>query len=299
MADHSAHRDRAGEVRKVLLVEMLLNLLVSAAKGVYGLSIGSLAIAADGVHSLLDAASNIVGMIATGAAARPPDRGHPYGHGKIEILAAAGIGVAIALAAGRFAWSAVEGLIAGREPPATSLAGFVIIGGTFAVNLFVAIWEARKARQLQSEYLAADAAHTASDVFVTLGVMVAFLAAHLGVGWADPVGALVVIVVIARVAWQVLSSNLGILVDQAIIEAARVEAVVRAVPGVRGVHRVRSRGTRSAVHVDLHVLLDGDMSLRRAHEFSHDVEDAICGAFPEVVDVTVHSEPEEDGYEGL
>jgi divalent metal cation (Fe/Co/Zn/Cd) transporter len=71
------------------------------------------------------------------------------------------------------------------------------------------------------------------------------------------------------------------------------------VPGVRGVHRVRSRGTRAAVHVDLHVLLDGDLSLRRAHDFAHEVESAICAEFPEVVDVTVHTEPEEDGYEPL
>jgi cation diffusion facilitator family transporter len=292
-----AQRSRA--VRRVLVIEALLNLLVAGAKGVYGVMSGSLAVATDAVHSLLDAGNNVVGVVATRAAAAPPDRGHPYGHRKIEIVAAAGIGVLIALGAARFGWEAIEALIRGRDPVDTSAVGFAIIIGAWAINIFVAIWEARKARELDSAYLAADAKHTASDVLVTAAVLGAFTAAHFGVHWADPVGAILVLLVIARVAWQVLSANVTVLVDGAVVDPDRVIAIALGVSGVRGCHRVRSRGTEHAAHLDLHLLLQGDLPLRRAHDLAHQVEDAVKKALPHVVDVTVHMEPEEDGYEGL
>ena len=200
-------RDRA--ITRVLLVEMTLNLVVAAAKGIYGILAGSLALASDSVHSLMDAASNVVGLVVVKKAQKPPDQDHPYGHHKIEIVAAAGIGVLVGAAAIQFTWSAVEALLYGQPMPKASPAGFVIIGGTMAVNIFVATYEAIRAKQLNSPYLAADAKHTASDVLVTTAVLVAFLGSYLGISWADPVGALIVIVFITRVAWHILSDNIA------------------------------------------------------------------------------------------
>ncbi len=290
---------RTDAVKRVLWVTLALNLLVAAAKAIYGAWSGSLAIASDAVHSLVDAVSNVIGLLVVGAAARPPDSQHPYGHRKHEVVAAALIGVVIGVAALRFGWAAAEALLWGRPAPTTSLAGFVIIIGTWIINVFVAAYEGRKAKQLDSVYLAADAAHTASDVLVTAAVLLAFTAAHFGIGWADPIGAFVVLLMVGRVAWGILAGNVAVLVDAAVVPADEVRRVVMAVPGVRGCHRVRSRGPETAAHLDLHILLYADLSLRQAHELAHRAEDALREAFPALVDVVVHMEPHDDAPEPL
>ena len=286
-------------IQRVVVHILWLNLAVAAAKAVYGFWSGSLAVASDAIHSLLDAASNVIGLVALRLAASPPDSDHPYGHRKIEILAAALIGVLIVAGSVRFAWSAIDALAVGRKPPIVTVAGFVVMGGTLVVNLFVATFEARRGRQLRSPFLLADAGHTASDVAVTIAVVLSLVATRSGVTWADPVAALVVLVVIAHVAWRILSSNVGILLDRAVIDAAKVSAVVAGIKGVAGCHRVRSRGVEGAVHLDLHLLVDGDLPLKSAHEISHGVEEKLRAAFPGVVDVTIHIEPEGEPEEEL
>ena len=291
--------DRGRGVRRVLLVELCLNLIVAAAKGTYGAASGSLAVTTDAVHSLLDAAGNVLAMLALRASSAPPDRGHPYGHHKIEIVAAAAVGVLIAAGVGRFGWESLEALRGGREAPVVSAIGFVVVGGTFVVNVFVAVYERRRGKQLGSAFLLADSAHTASDVLVTIAVLLSLAGASLGFGWADPAAALVVLLVIARVAWQVLSGNVSILVDAAAVDPDHVTQIAVMTEGVRGCHRVRSRGTEFAAQVDLHLLFDNEISLWRAHAIAHDVEEALKREIPAIVDVTIHMEPEESGYEGL
>lgn len=302
-ADAALRRDavpgRERRVRRVVLWVLVLNLVVAAIKAVYGAASGSLAVATDAVHSLLDAAGNIVALIALRIAAQPPDRGHPYGHRKFEIVAAAAVGVLIAAGVLHFGWEAGQALFSARESTPPTLWGMGIIFGTFLINIAVAILERRRGRQLKSSFLIADAAHTASDVAVTAAVLVSMLLFRLGLSWADPVAALVVLAVIARVAWQILAGNVAVLVDAAAIDPDRVVAIAMLTPGVNGCHRVRSRGTELAAQVDLHILLANDISLRDAHAIAHKVEAALKAEIPAVVDVTIHMEPEEDGYENL
>lgn len=286
--------ERQRAIKRVLVIVLALNLLVAVAKAVYGMWAGSLVIAADALHSFVDAAANVAGLVALRWADAPPDRGHPYGHHKIEIAAAAGIGVLLALGALEFGRSAVDALLHGRQPPATSALGFAILIATWLINLFVATYEHRRAARLDSAYLAADAMHTASDLAVTAAVLIAYTAMHFGVGWADPAGALLVMAVIVRVTWHVLRENLSVLVDRAAIDPERVRAVVMTVPGVSGCHRVRSRGVARAAYVDLHLQVDGALPLHEAHALSHRVEDVLRRELPEVADVTIHVEPAGD-----
>ena len=290
---------RAAEVRRVLLWILLLNLIVLGAKAGYAVWSGSLALASDAVHSLVDSAANVIGLVVLHFAEAPPDPEHPYGHQKLEMVAAASIGVTVGVAALRFAGDAIEALLHSHAAPATSALGFVVIGGTWVVNLVVASYEARRARQTGSAFLAADAAHTGSDLFVTAGVLASFTATYLGITWADPVGALLIIVFVGRVAWRILSSNVTVLIDRAVVDSSRVAMVARAVNGVEDCHRVRSRGTSAAAHIDLHLLVDGDLPLRDAHDIAHTVEEALRREMPAIVDVTIHVEPAGDPEEEL
>lgn len=296
--EQNVHR-RGEEVRRVLVIVLVLNIAVAVAKAGYGILSGSLAIATDAVHSTVDASSNIIGLIVIYFASAPPDKAHPYGHHKLEIVAAAGIGIAIAYAAVRFTVSAIDALLYGAEPPETSAAGFALLVATLVVNIAVARYEARRAAELDSAYLAADASHTASDILVTCGVLASFAATHLGWQWADPAGALVVIAVVAHVAWTILRSNVSILIDRAAVDTAVITAAAMSVPGVLGCHRVRSRGTAGIVHLDMHVLVAGDLPLRDAHTIAHTVEDTLRRTIPGVIDVTIHVEPDDDEVEHL
>lgn len=277
-------------VRRVLLIELLLNLLVAGAKGVYGFISGSLSISADAVHSLVDAGANIVGIAVLREAAQPPDPEHPYGHRKFEVIAASLLGLAVGAVGINLGISAVGALL-DPQPPKTSIAGIVVILGTLVVNVFVASYEARKAKELESDFLAADAAHTASDILVTGTVLLSFLASHYGILWADAIGALFVVVVIMRVAWSILRRNLGALVDEAPVDANHIVELAMEVQGVRSCHKVRSRGLRDDFTVDLHLALDGACSLTEAHEVAHKVRTRIQEELPEA-DVTIQLEPD-------
>lgn len=291
--------ERKRAVQRVLVIVMVLNLAVAVAKALFGWWAGSLAIAADALHSFVDATGNVAGLVAMRWAAAPPDRQHPYGHQKIEIAAAAGIGVLIAVSALEFGRGAIDALLHGHTPPAVSAVGFAVIAGTWVVNAFVASYEHRQARDLASAYLAADAMHTASDLVVTGGVLLAYTGVYFGLAWADPVGALLIMVMVARVTWHVLTDNLSILVDHVVLDPERVRAVALAVPGVSGCHRVRSHGTSRAAYVDLHLQVAGDLSVDAAHALSHRVEEALQQELPGIADVTIHIEPAGDPPEAL
>ena len=154
-----ATRERAGEIRRVLGITLVLNLAVSAGKIVVGSLSASLAMVADGYHSLLDGANNVIGLIVVGWAAEPPDHDHPYGHRKFETAASLAIGLALLGLAYSVTEDALTGLASPQLPDIGPL-NWVVMGVTLAVNVFVARYESREGQRLQSDFLLADANHT-------------------------------------------------------------------------------------------------------------------------------------------
>jgi cation diffusion facilitator family transporter len=278
-------------VRRVLWITLVLNVAVSAGKVVVGHLSGSLAMVADGYHSLVDGSNNVLGLIVSAFAFRPPDAGHPYGHRKFETAATLVIGAALMT----LAWELLSGVL-GRtrtsELPAIGLLNWLVMAATIAVNLGVSWYEAREGRRLGSAFLVADATHTRADLYVSLGVVASFVAAKLGLAWADPAVAVAIAGIIAWQAGQILVSAFNVLTDRAPIRSAALEPLAASVPGVLRVHDVRTRGRRDAVFVDLTVHLDGRMSLGEAHGVADRIETALQTAHPEIVDVVVHLEPE-------
>jgi cation diffusion facilitator family transporter len=278
-------------VRRVLWVTLALNVAVSAGKVVVGHLSGSLAMVADGYHSLVDGSNNVLGLIVSAFAFRPPDAAHPYGHRKFETAATLVIGAALTA----LAWELLAGAL-GRatkpELPAIGLLNWLVMAATIAVNLGVSWYEAREGRRLRSAFLVADATHTRADLYVSLGVVLSFVAAKLGAVWADPFVAVAIAGIIAWQAGQILVSAFNVLTDRAPIRSAALEPLAASVPGVLKVHDLRTRGRRDAVFVDLTVHLDGRVTLHEAHEVADRIEAALQAAHPEIVDVVVHLEPE-------
>ncbi len=291
VAAHAPTRARAAAVRRVFLITLALNLLVAVVKGVYSLVSGSLTLGADTIHSVLDGSSNVLALLGMHFSSAPADAGHPYGHRKVEILAALGIGVLIAIGLFEIASSAVAALLGHRPAPVVGWTGFVLVGATMVVNFFVARYEHRRGHELVSPLLSADARHTHADLYASAAVLVSFVGARAGLSWTDGAGSLVLVVLVGRVAWEVFRDNIPSLLDAAVLDPARVTAIAGEIAGVKNIHRVRSRGTRWAVEVDLHMQVDADMKVEDAHRIAHLVEDELRSKLPELTDVVVHVEP--------
>jgi cation diffusion facilitator family transporter len=290
MAPADARNQVDAEVRRILIAVLWLNLAVAAAKLIYGAVSGSVAIRADGIHSLFDGGSNVVGLIALWIATRPPDDDHPYGHRKVESVAALLIGVSVVIGLLEVVRSIV-GAIRGQSHPEIGGGGFLVAGGTLAVNLAVSTWEGRAGRRLSSELLTADSRHTLGDSIATIGVMSGFAGVRMGYPTADLAAACVVSVLIGHTAWQVFRRAFHSLLDSVELDPRAVVATAMSLAGVVDCHAVRSRAAGGQVHVDLHIHVAPEMTVAAAHDLTHAVEGEIRRRFPNVADVIIHTEP--------
>lgn len=277
------------EVKNILVVVLVLNLLVAVAKLLVGWLSHSISMVADGFHSMTDTASNVVGLIGITVAQQPPDEDHPYGHRKFETLAALIIGALLAITAWEVLQSCFERLRSGASLRVTPLS-FWVMGVTIVINLGVSIWERRRGRELDSRILEADAMHTRSDVFTSLSVIASLVAARLGYPQLDVLAAVVITVVIAMTAFGILKENGMMLTDTALIPAEELRRAALGVEGVESVHKIRSRGGARGGHADLHVQVQADLVLDQAHEIGHRVADRLREEFG-LRDVLVHVEP--------
>jgi cation diffusion facilitator family transporter len=292
-AEHSP-RDRL--VARVLWTVLGVNVLVAVTKLVVGYRLHALALIADGLHSSLDASSNVVGLVGLAIATKPPDRGHPYGHRRFETLAALIIGLLIGAAFLEIVEKIVERVRGVGEAPRVSITTALIVTATIVINLLLSSYESRRGRALRSSVLEADSKHTLSDALAAGCVLVGFAGTALGWSWADGVAAIAVAVLIAYTAFKILSVNVAVLADHVRLDPYAVHAVATSVPGVFGAHRIRSRGSSDHVLLDLHVHLDPDLTLTEAHRKTHEVMDALKSAFPNLGDIVIHTEPA-DGRE--
>lgn len=269
-----------------------LNLLVAAAKLVYGVRSGSVAMTADGVQSLLDGLANVIGLAGIAIAARPPDREHHYGHERYETLAAVAIAGLMAISVVEIAQSAVDRWQSGDRPTVTALS-FAILLGTMAVNAGVSVWERRAARRWQSDLLQADARHTASDVVVSATVIVGLIGERLGLAGADAAVSLLVAGVIGWTAWVILREASLVLTDASFVEPHRLLAAIVAVPGVATAHNLRARSSGGRLWVEVHVTVDPDLRVKAAHEVATAVEAQIRREVGARTRTIVHVEPAE------
>ena len=287
-----SHAERSAQVRRVLAAILVANWVVAAAKLGFGIASRLASVTADGLHSFIDGGSNVLGLVAMSIAARPADEDHPYGHGKFEALASLGIGAMVGIGMLELGRMAFDALVHDRHPEVEPALLYVLVG-TLIVNLVVTRLERAYGERLNSPLLLADARHTLSDVFVSLAVIASVVLVQLRIRRADGVVALVVMLVVAYVAWGIIRQAVGILSDTARLDPARVEAMALRIPGVRRCWNVRSRGMEGSVWVDLKIQVDPHMTTAQAHALADQLEQRLMSEFNQVVDVVVHVEPAE------
>jgi cation diffusion facilitator family transporter len=290
-SDISSIERYAASVRRVLIVTLILNAAVALAKVVYGYVTNSVAMTSDGFHSFFDGVSNVVGLIGIWIAAHPPDAEHPYGHKKYETLFTIIIAVMIFATCFQILKKVYSSFLQEGAVVVTE-ASFIIMFLTLCVNIFVMLYESKKGKQLGSDFLTADAMHTKSDIFVSLAVVVSLILTKAGYPRADTIVGIIITFFIARIGYGILKDASRVLVDTTRLGTSEIESVVNSIDGVRGCHDIRTRGSSNAVYLDLHVLVDRNLSIEKAHGIADRIEESIKKEFPAVVDIVVHVEPE-------
>ncbi len=279
-------------IRRILIIIFVINIAVALAKGAYGILTNSLSMTADGLHSLFDSTSNIVGIIGIAQASKPPDKEHPYGHSKFETFASVGIAVLLFATCFQILEAAISRFLNPAVPEITGLS-FAIMGITLAANIGVSAYEYIIGRRLKSSILVADSMHTRSDVYASIGVIVSFFAIKMGYPLADPIVALIVTGLIVLTGLQIMKDSSAILLDKALIEESVIKKIAESVEGVCNSHRIRTRGSPGDIFVDLHIGVDPSLSIDDAHKVGVEVEKKIKEAVAGVRDVVVHMEPKE------
>jgi cation diffusion facilitator family transporter len=270
---------------------MFANLSVALLKIIIGTAIKSTSMTADGFHSLTDGSSNIIGIIGISLAAKPMDKDHPYGHRKFETLAGLSIGGILAIIGGKIVIEAAMRFINPVVPHITldSLIALVI---TLCINVFVFSYEYNQGKKLKSYILLSDSLHTKSDIYVSIGVVITLLCVKLGLPPViDPITSLIVSGFIFHSAYEIFKSSGSILVDRAVIDTDKIKELTLEFEEVKGVHKIRSRGSDDDMYIDMHILTEPHMSIEKSHDLIHSIEDKMKREISSNLQIFVHLEP--------
>ncbi len=276
------------------------NSVLIALKLAAGAITGSIAILTEAVHSLIDLVASVVAYVSVRKADEPADAEHPYGHEKVESLAATIEGMLILVGAGIIVYEATNQLVEGTELDRLGI-GIAVMAFSVVANLGVSTVLSRQAKAHESPALEGDAAHLRTDALTSAGVLFGLGVVELTGNTAfDSVTALIVAAAIVWAGIRIIRRSSGVLVDETLPEGEldRIEAAIASArtPEVAGYHKLRARRAGSRRHIDLHVQYRSGTSLELAHALAHRMRASIEAEIS-MADVLIHVEPETSFHE--
>lgn len=274
-------------VKTVLIVEGLTDVLLMGIKLAVGITTNSTAIISDALHSLTDLANNVIALIAIRIAEQPSDDKHHYGHRKFEHLAVFSLAVLLAVVAFELVLNAIRNY---GEPVQHSDIGLVVLLVALGFNIALTVWEHYWAKRLDSDLIDADAKHTLSDVLTTIAVIGGWQFAALGYYWADTLMAIIVAIIVLVLAVKLLLRAIPILVDESKHTPSVIAAEIEKISLVDEVRKVRARNTRDGNYADVTISIDPKTSTVNAHHITEKIERLLKSHF-DINDVVVHVEP--------
>lgn len=290
---------REKQIYRVTIAGSIVNFVLLAFKFVAGVVGHSSAMIADAVHSLSDFFSDIVVIVMVRMSARPEDSDHDYGHGKYETLASLIVGLTLGVVGLGIFYSGVSKTIAffrGEAlPEPTWIALAAAILSILAKEGLYRYTIARE-RSIHSSALVANAWHHRSDALTSIAALVGIGGAMLlGSRWAvlDPIAAAVVSIFIIKAAFDLIRPNIDELLEKSLSEEqkAQIRNIVLSTPGVEGMHRLRTRRVGKQLALEFHIKMNGDMTLRKAHDIASDVERRLKAAIGPDIHIGIHMEP--------
>lgn len=290
---------REKDIYRVTIIGTIVNAVLVAIKFVAGIWGRSSALVADAVHSLTDFISDFVVLIFVRISGKPRDKEHEYGHGKFETLATMIIGVLLAAAGigliingSRQVWHSLHG---GMLPEPTWIALVVAFISIVSKEILYR-YTVKEGKRLNSDAVIANAWHHRSDAISSLGTLFGIAGAmFLGEKWRilDPLAAVVVSIFIIKAGYDIIKPAINELLEASLSkeQTDEISNIIRSVKGVDGLHNLRTRKIGNAIAIDVHVKMDGNLSLFEAHEIASRIEQAIRKRFGEGSMINVHMEP--------
>lgn len=285
------------ETKRVTIIGMLVNIILTAIKIIIGYLANSSSVVADGIHSLSDVSTDVAILVGVKYWNEPPDAEHPYGHRRIETMISVFIGLSLLGASIFLGYGAIIKLRTGTFVVPDSIA---LIAAIISIILkeWLFHWTYKTGKKIKSQAVIANAWHHRSDCFSSIPVAISIALATYNREWAflDPVATLAVCAFIVQAAYQILTPALKELSDRGADKAVlkEIKEIVLQVDGVKSVHAVRSRYHGNELYVDLHIQVDGELSVREGHYISGAAKAQLIEKGPDIVDVLIHLEPHGD-----
>ena len=280
----------------VSTVTIVINLTLAGFKFLAGFLARSGAMISDAVHSASDVLATLIVILGVKLAGRDADRSHPYGHERLECVAALILAVILGATGLGIGWSGIRKITASGELAVPGLLALIAAVVSIVVKeaMFWYTWLA--AKRINSSALKAEAWHHRSDALSSVGSFAGILGARLGFPALDPVASVVICLFILKAAWDILADALGKMTDHACPPAMEQEMadVILAQPGVLGLDALNTRLFGDRVYVDVEIAADGDLPLRVTHATAQAVHDALEAQFPQVKHCMVHVNPAEE-----
>jgi len=283
-------------IRRVTWIGMALNVLLAALKFLVGILGSSHAVVADAVHSLSDMVTDVAVILGVRFWSAPADSDHPYGHQRIEALITALVGLILASVAVGLVYNALGAV---GEERSLEVGWIALVGPALSLFVKEALyrWTVKVGARVRSSAVVANAWHHRSDALSSIPALVAVVMALIYPEWAfvDQIGAVIVAMFILKVSWDIIRPALHELTDGGACEESRrkIGVLAMTVEGVKGVHAIRTRRYGSDIYVDLHVLVEPELSVRSGHAIAGAVKAKLIDQGPGVVDVVVHVEPDD------
>jgi len=288
--------ERYEQTRKVTQVSILVNLLLSVLQISMGFIGHSQALIADGIHTLSDLAGDFLVLVAAQQAHRAADKSHPYGHGRIETLATVFLGFLLIAAAIGISFDASQRLL----HPETLLSPnvFTLLATAIVIIAKEGLYQytARVAERIHSNLLKANAWHHRSDAISSIIVLLGITAALLGIPSADAIAAIFVALFIARIGIKLGWQGIQELIDAAVEDdkLKDIRNIITKIDGVRNLHMLRSRAMGGQILIDVHIQVAPMISVSEGHHIAETVQHNLISQVPELIDATVHIDPEND-----
>jgi cation diffusion facilitator family transporter len=284
---------------RAMILALVIGSLLMAVKFVAYFITGSAAVLSDALESIINVVASGFVLYSIYLSHQPPDKSHPYGHGKIEYFAVGFEGALIILAAGAILYKAIPSFFLAKVLSRLDF-GILLVLGTSVVNLLLGLFLVRTGRRTISAPVEADGKHLLTDVFTSVGVVIGLVLVKVtGWGWWDPVTAIVVAVNIVITGWYLVKKSFGRLMDEADPELlGRIVEILNEHrhPDWIDIHQLRTRYYGDKVHVDFHLVVPRSLGLLEAHFEAKEIEEKILKSLREVAEVIVHVDPCEDPF---
>ena len=292
--DNNLKTSREADVRKVTWIGLLINITLACIKFAAGYFGRSQALIADAIHSLTDTTTDVAVIAGSHFWSRPPDESHPYGHRRLETLVTVFIGLMLAAAGIGIGWDAVSTLREKESTPPGWIALYAAMVSIFTKEILYR-WTAVVGKKIRSPALAANAWHHRTDAISSIPVLIAVGGALIFPSWSflDLVGAVVVSIFVMHAAMKIIWPGISELIDAGAPKdiQKKITDIACTNPGVQEVHKVRTRYISTSILVDMHLVVDGSISVREGHAIADEVENQIINSISNVLGVVIHVDP--------